>query len=185
MKFDAGSLASRAAALSLLALVAALVHATVVVPTVGRMLENRESIAAKRLLLGRLVNVGNPSPPEAADNAIDPALYCSGSTDAIVLAAVQGNLQSIAATASAAIRSAQPLPKVTRGSLQVLGLGIDVSGEPQAILKLMHVIESMTPALLISKAGLHRQQHSTGAEESSFPLVAQLDIYCVPGPPAQ
>ena len=41
MKFDAGSLASRAAALSLLALVAALVHATVVVPTVGRMLENR------------------------------------------------------------------------------------------------------------------------------------------------
>lgn len=170
-------LASRLAALSLAVAIVALLYTTLAMPLWSTYAEKTEEIGRNRLLLGKYtaISVSATGTPDQQTSAA----FCSGKTNALVLAGLQGSLQSIATAEGVSLRSVQPLANVASGPLSLAGLGLDLTGDFAHLQRMIYAVETTAPTLLIRHIEIRRSASISAADVAASAKVdAQLHVYC-------
>jgi general secretion pathway protein M len=103
-----------------------------------------------------------------------------GASDTIASANLQSRIEELATSAGVTIGSTQGVTTENRGSYRWIGLHFVISGEYEPIIKLLSVIESTTPPLVLSNLQLHSALRAR-AEGMSARLDAGFEVYGLRG----
>jgi Type II secretion system (T2SS), protein M subtype b len=182
-----GSVASRAAALGLLGLLAAAVWTGAVDPIMKRYDENDQAIAdGIRLLAGFRSTIVQSRQASVQLSAGDLDRYrgdfLAGPEDAIIIAELQTRLSSLITARNAELSSARALPPKSRDGLEFLGLGLQIRAEMKSIQDVLHAIETGTPLLFVERADLRLDERGAAAgrarnAEAVAPMVLEIAVY--------
>ena len=114
-----------------------------------RMLAPRLSAAAAELpeLRARLAEL------QAAATTRD--IVIDGASNAIAAANLQSRIEELAKSAGVTISSTEGLAGENRGAYRRVGLRLAISGEYEAIIKLLAAIETAAPPLVLSNVQFH------------------------------
>ncbi len=94
----------------------------------------------------------------------------SGESDALAAAALQSEIEKLAAAAGVAISSTEGLAAEPRANYRRVGLRISVSGTYATIIKLLDALETTKPPLVLDDLQIHGKPLVAGSN-----LVPQLD----------
>lgn len=167
-----------AAGLALFALL--LVWLGVVAPVLDFYATRQEEIAqsAARIARQNALIASLPALREAAQSAgAKPSTsVLSGATDAIAGAALQEQVQGMAAAASATLTSIETLPADQHGNYRRIGVRVQMSATLPVIVALMRAVEEAEPAMVIDDL------HITSAggllpNMPAVPMDANFSIY--------
>ncbi len=171
--------ASRMAALALLAMVLWFSATGVILPAYQRYAEVGREIDDVRHQLGRVEAIlasANAVAPEVASDTAGQGWR--GQSRSIVAAQVQEFLQARARAYNVTVISVSPMNPRSIQPFEALGLRVECEGEIGAIRDLIGAIENAEPYLFILGADLRRQQiFGQPRADQKLPLAARLDIY--------
>jgi hypothetical protein len=188
------SMASRAVALGILGLLAAVLWLEAVDPIKRQLDDNDRAITDRiRVLAGFTSVIAQGQHARVEINASDFDSYrgefLAGPEDAIIIADLQTRLSALIAAHKAELSSARALPSKSRDGLEYLGLGLQIRGEMKSIQEVLHAIETGTPLLFVERADLRldeRRATAGGARnaESLAPMTLEIAVYGAkwPGP---
>jgi general secretion pathway protein M len=181
------SIASRALALGLLGLLAAVLWIGAVDPIKSRYDENDQAIADRiRLLAGFKSAIAQGRQAGSETSASDLERYrgdfLAGPEDAIILADLQTRLRSLITARNAELSSARALPPKSRDGLEYLGLGLQIRAELKGIQEVLHAIETGKPLLFVERADLRLDERGASAArarnaESIAPTTLEIAVY--------
>jgi general secretion pathway protein M len=181
------SIASRALALGLLGLLAAVLWIGAVDPIKSRYYENDQAIADRiRLLAGFKSAIAQGRQAGSETGASDLERYrgdfLAGPEDAIILADLQTRLRSLITARNAELSSARALPPKSRDGLEYLGLGLQIRAEMKSIQEVLHAIETGRPLLFVERADLRLDERGAAAArarnaESIAPMTLEIAVY--------
>jgi len=103
--------------------------------------------------------------------------YLVGKRDSGIVAKLQSQIRGIVVSNGSRFISARKLPKKMIGSMTYLGLNLQFSGPTVNVHKILHLIEQSSPILMINKLSLRLAQHTSRRGQSSYILIADLNIY--------
>ena len=143
---------------------------------------NAEQIVEKRFSLGRLKAVSELSAtleqsPTATENASQSVDFLEGSSEAVILASLQGRLNEIARKTKVTIQSVANLPVRTKENIRFAGVAADVQGTDEAIHALLFDIETSVPYLVIRKLNLRTVTVGGGGARGAPILVARVEFF--------
>jgi len=143
-------------ALAILLIALASVYLLVVAPLLDLCSEREAQLADRRMLLPRLNAAAQQLPAlraraaELRTAASSSQNTLEGASDAIASASLQSRVEELAASAAATIGSIEAVAPENSGGYRRIGLRLAVSGEYDAIVKLLAGIETGTPPLVLS-----------------------------------
>jgi general secretion pathway protein M len=184
---EAHPIAGRLAALALLAGAIAAVAVFGVLPMVERIRAADEALDFDRQLILRLsaasVNPGSYDTRLAAlRSRIDQSdLYLRAETEPLAAVALQEQVKSAVGQYGGELRSVQSLPSQDADGLTRIGLRVGMTGELEAVLRVLHQLESDEPLvfaenLQINEAG-RRRRRSQETEQENAQLSVRFDIF--------
>src|SRR5258707_1673485 len=181
------SMASRAVALGLLGLLAAVLWMGVVDPIKRRYDENDQAITdGIRLLAGfkSVIAQGRQAGSEPNASALERyhGDFLAGPEDAIIVADLQTRLRSLITARNAELSSARALQPKSRDGLEYLGLALQIRAEMKSIQEVLHAIETGTPLLFVERADLRLDERGAAAArarnpESIAPMTLEIAVY--------
>jgi len=181
------SIASRALALGLLGLFAAILWIGAVDPIKSRYNDNDRAITdGVRSLAGFTSVIAQGRQTGAEITATDHDRYrgdfLAGPEDSIIVANLQTQLSSLITARNAELSSARALPPKSRDGLEYLGLGLQIRAELKSIQQVLHAIEIGTPLLFVERAALRLDERGVAAAqarnaESIAPMTLEIDVY--------
>ena len=181
------SIASRALALGLLGLFAAILWIGAVDPIRSRYNDNDRAITAGVRSLAGFTSVvvqGRQTGVEitATDLERYRGDFLAGPEDSIIVANLQTQLSSLITARNAELSSARALPPKSRDGLEYLGLGLQIRAELKSIQQVLHAIETGTPLLFVERATLRLDERGAAAvrarnAESIAPITLEIDVY--------
>jgi general secretion pathway protein M len=180
-------MASRALALGLLGLLAAILWIGVVDPIKRRYDDNDQAITdGIHLLAGLKSVVAQGRQPGSEISASDLERYrgdfLAGPEDAIIVADLQTRLRSLITARNAELSSARALQPKSHDGLEYLGLALQIRAEMRSIQELLHAIETGRPLLFIERADLRLDERGASAgrarnAESIAPMTLEISVY--------
>jgi general secretion pathway protein M len=175
-------MASRALALGLLGLVAAVVWIGVVDPVKRRYDDNDQAITdGIGLLTGFKSAIAQGRQPGSEISASDLERYrgdfLAGPEDAIIVADLQTRLRSLITARSAELSSARALQPKSREGLEYLGVALQIRAEMKSIQEVLHAIETGRPLLFIERADLRLNDRGARNAESIAPMTLEISVY--------
>ena len=181
------SLISRALALGLLGLLAAILWMGAVDPIKSRYNDNDQAITdGVRLLAGFTSVIIQGHQTDVEITATDLERYrgdfLTGPEDSIIVANLQTQLSSLITARNAELNSARALPPKSRDGLEYLGVGLQIRAEMRSIQEVLHAIETGTPLLFVERAALRLDERGAAAgrarsAESIAPMTLEIDVY--------
>ena len=181
------SMPSRALALGLLGLLAAVVWIGTVDPITSRYYENDQAITdGIRLLAGFKSVIAQGGQGGAQLTASDLERYrgdfLTGPEDSIILADLQTRLRSLITARHAELSTARALPVKSRDGLEYLGLALQIRAEMKSIQEVLHAIETERPLLFVERADLRLDERGAAAAlarnaESVAPMTVEIAVY--------
>jgi hypothetical protein len=181
------SLASRALALGLLGLLAAVVWMGAVDPIIRRYDDNDKAIAdGIRLLAGfkSIIAQGRQVGSDVSASNLERYRgdFLAGPEDAIIVADLQTRLRSLITARNAELSSARALQPKSRDGLEYLGLALQIRAEMKNIQEVLHAIETGPPLLFVERADLRLDERGTAAgrarnAESIAPMTLEIAVY--------
>lgn len=170
----------RALALALAALAVLLLWEAIGVPLRGWYGDRAEALAGREALAARMDTLAAELPAlrqAAAAGAArsGPAALIAGSSDAIAGAALQEQVQQMAASLGATLSSSESLPASRAGAYRRVGVRISVSASFEVMVRLIAAIEQASPTMLIDDLQLHGsriQLQSTAPIEGAMTVLA-------------
>src|SRR5215475_13717697 len=177
------SIASRALALGLLGLFAAILWIGAVDPIRSRYNDNDRAITdGVRSLAGftSVIVQGRQTGVEitATDLERYRGDFLAGPEDSIIVANLQTQLSSLISARNAELSSARALPPKSRAGLEYLGLGLQIRAELKSIQEVLHAIETGTPLLFVERAALRLDERGRARNpESIAPMTLEIDVY--------
>lgn len=171
-------------ALGLLIVVIGLMHMTLAAPLLNFYADRALELDTRRALLGKLHAVAAELPAlrkraaEMSTAADRSGSLLQGGTDAIAAAALQGRVEELAGTAGLTIGSIESLPAQVQTPYRRLGLRMVLSGPYEAVTKLLAMLETATPPLIVDNLQLYSFQKRPGAPvTAASSLDATMEIY--------
>ncbi|HEX2257784.1 MAG TPA: type II secretion system protein GspM [Afifellaceae bacterium] len=151
--------ASRAAAVALLGIVAALLHALIIAPVWQAYAERNERLAEAAATLQQFAAIAafGDRVEELASRQNgnhDSALFLPDGQPAVVTADLQARLKILAAQHQVVISSARAVQPRLENGLVIQGLALEVSGETPGMAGFVRDIESAVPFLFVESASL-------------------------------
>lgn len=143
---------------------------------------NAEAIVEKRFALGRLkavAQLGSVLEKSTEQTVVKGSNsdFLEGSSEAVILAGLQGRLNEIAKSHRVLVQSVANLPIRTKDEIRFAGVAADVQGTDQSIHALLFEIETSVPYLVIRKVNL-RSVSGAGTKQSGPPqLVARIEFF--------
>lgn len=143
--------ASKAAALGLLAGLLLFGFAVIVEPLTARRADALDQIEQERVLLGRLLAEARVLSAQSGVGELSPTEpgFLNGLTDAEKIAALQARVEAAAAASGVSLTSLQPNAERTEGSLQFIGLRAVAAGSINDVQRFLHALEGGRPSLMI------------------------------------
>jgi hypothetical protein len=167
----------RALAVALLALVLAGGWLLVARPILAERADLDERILEKRQLLGRyqaaLATKAGQSAPSTG--AAQPQAFLEGESEAIALANLQAMLAGLVSDSGARLRSARTLPARDRSDVRFIGTQLQLSGNIDAVQRLIHAIETRVPYLIVEGLQIVPTSAASGEVPASGTTGPQLD----------
>jgi general secretion pathway protein M len=103
-------------------------------------------------------------------------IVIDGASDAIAAANLQSRLEELAKSVGVTIGSTEGIAAENRGGYRRVGLRLAISGEYEAIIKLLAAIETAAPPLVLSNMQFHGVLRPTAQAQSSR-LDAGVEVY--------
>ena len=145
-------------ALAILCLVLGGVYLLLVSPILDLYSQREATLADRRMLAPRL-SVAAAELPELrarlAELQASATTALDGASDAIAAANLQSRIEELAKSAGVTISSTEGLAGENRGAYRRVGLRLAISGEYEAIIKLLAAIETAAPPLVLSNVQFH------------------------------
>jgi general secretion pathway protein M len=169
-------------ALAILCLVLGGVYLLLVSPILDLYSEREATVADRRMLAPRLSAAAAEVPElrarlaelQAAAKTRD--IVIDGASDAIAAANLQSRLEELAKSVGVTIGSTEGIAAENRGGYRRVGLRLAISGEYEAIIKLLAAIETAAPPLVLSNMQFHGVLRPTAQAQSSR-LDAGVEVY--------
>ena len=104
--------------------------------------------------------------------------FLDGPNPAMIAAKLQGDVQQIASAADVALRSSQTLPPAKEAGFRRIGLQLELGATPAGLQRLLHRIETATPALFVQKLSIRLPEDGTApsAADGQPQLTIRLEI---------
>lgn len=168
-----------AAALALIAMLA--VWLGLVQPVADFYAARQDAIAqtAARIARQQALIASLPALREAAQNAggKPTASLLSGATDAIAGAALQEQVQSMAANVSATLTSIETLPAEQHGPFRRIGVRLQMSVTLPVLVALMAAVEQAEPAMVIDDLHITASPGGALPNMPPTPMDASFSVY--------
>jgi hypothetical protein len=181
------SIPSRALALGLPCLLAAVLWIGTVDPIKRRYDDNDQAISDGIRLLAGFTSVivqGRQAGSELSASDLERYRgdFLAGPEDAIIVADLQTRLRSLITARNAELNSARALPPKSRDGLEYLGLALQIRAEMKSIQEVLHAIETGTPLLFVERADLRLDERGAAAgrarsAESIAPMTLEVAVY--------
>ena len=166
-------------ALAILCLVLGGVYLLLVSPILDLYSQREATLADRRMLAPRL-SVAAAELPELrarlAELQASATTALDGASDAIAAANLQSRIEELAKSAGVTISSTEGLAGENRGAYRRVGLRLAISGEYEAIIKLLAAIETAAPPLVLSNVQFHGVLRPTAQSQTSR-LDAGVEVY--------
>ena len=166
-------------ALAILCLVLGGVYLLLVSPILDLCSQREATLADRRMLAPRL-SVAAAELPELrarlAELQASATTALDGASDAIAAANLQSRIEELAKSAGVTISSTEGLAGENRGAYRRVGLRLAISGEYEAIIKLLAAIETAAPPLVLSNVQFHGVLRPTAQSQTSR-LDAGVEVY--------
>ncbi len=169
-------------ALAILCLVLGGVYLLLVSPILDLYSQREATLADRRMLAPRLSAAAAELPElrvrlaELQAAATTRKIALDGASDAIAAANLQSRIEELATSAGATIGSTEGLAAENRGGYRRIGLRLAITGDYDAIVKLLGAIETAAPPLILSNLQFHGVLRPTGQAQSSR-LDAGFEVY--------
>jgi general secretion pathway protein M len=169
-------------ALSILGLLIVAAYLIIVAPVLDLYSRRNATLADRQSLLPRLSVAAEQLPAlraalaEANTAASTRKIALDGSSDAIAAASLQSHLEELAAAAGVEVGSSEGRAPENRGAYRRIGLRLAVSGEYEAIVKLLSAIETAAPPLILTNLQLHAALRPRG-EAASASIDAAFEVF--------
>ena len=173
----------RFAAISLLLLALALLHALVVRPLSASWHGTVTAIEdARALAAGYARSAAARTRYEEQAAALrseqpDPAWFLAGETDALAAASLQDRIGSLVQAAGGELRSIQPLPPTDENGMRRVGVTVELASKTAALMRIAYAIESGTPYLFINTAETIADPSQGGIEDPMLNVRLEISGY--------
>ncbi|MBI3514402.1 MAG: type 4a pilus biogenesis protein PilO [Proteobacteria bacterium] len=166
---------SRAAALAVLAVLAAWLHAGLVAPYLTYLEGLNDRVTAQAAIFARMAALA--ATPEAPVPSPEPAaLLLPDGSDAQALADLQDRLKRIASGNGLEVQGIQVLPRSETQVVARLGVRLRGTGDMAALNRFVHAVESATPALSVDNLRIQSRAQRGPSAAAAPPLDLQLDV---------
>jgi general secretion pathway protein M len=168
-------------------LAVALAWFAVAAPVRGWYVERAEQLEGRRMLVQRMAVIATTLPAlrrqaeAGSGGGPAPSDLLAGDTDAIAGAALQEQIQAMAARAGANLSSAETLPAAQAGAFRRIGLRISLSASWPMLVRLLESIEQATPRMLVDDLQVHGPRIAL-RQVAEPPLNAELTVFGFRGP---
>jgi general secretion pathway protein M len=173
--------AGQALALAILCLVLGGVYLLVVSPVLDLYAQREATLADRRMLAPRLSAAAAELPElrarlaELQAAATTRKIALDGASDAIAAANLQSRIEELASAAGVTIGSTEGLAAENRGGYRRIGLRLAISGDYDAMVKLLAAIETAAPPLILSNVQFHGVLRQVGQPPMGQPQTSRLD----------
>jgi general secretion pathway protein M len=177
-----GGNAGKAAALTILALVAGAIYFAILSPVLAFYDSNAGRLEQRRELVRRAQNAANDLPrlrvlaKQRANSSRNLNLLLVGASDAVASAALQSSLKDMFEDEGAKLTSAATMPPETEGAFRRVGVRITFSGDLQLLTTVLLGIEAAHPVLAVGNLELHIAADSENEDEDPSLAIA-LDVF--------
>ena len=168
-------------ALAILCLALGGVYLLLVSPVLELYSQREATLADRRMLAPRLTAAAAELPGlrarlvELQATATTRKIALDGASDAIAAANLQSCIEELAASAGVTIGSTEGLPAENRGGYRRIGLRLAISGDYDAMIKLLSAIETAAPPLVLSNLQFHGVMRQMGQPPMGQPQTSRLD----------
>jgi general secretion pathway protein M len=173
--------AGQALALAILCLVLGGVYLLLVSPVLDLYAQREATLADRRILTPRLSAAAAELPElrarlaELQAAATTRKIALDGASDAIAAANLQSRIEELASAAGVTIGSTEGLAAENRGAYRRIGLRLAISGDYDAMVKLLAAIETAAPPLILSNVQFHGVLRQMGQPPMGQPQTSRLD----------
>jgi general secretion pathway protein M len=173
--------AGQALALAILCLVLGGVYLLLVSPVLDLYAQREATLADRRILAPRLSAAAAELPElrarlaELQAAATTRKIALDGASDAIAAANLQSRIEELASAAGVTIGSTEGLAAENRGAYRRIGLRLAISGDYDAMVKLLAAIETAAPPLILSNVQFHGVLRQMGQPPMGQPQTSRLD----------
>jgi general secretion pathway protein M len=151
----------RALALAILGVLIALFYLGLASPLIDLYRTGEATLTERQLLVPRLERVAAEVPTlrarlaelQATGTTREVAL--DGASDALASANLQSRVEQLAAANGVTITSTEAITAEDRGSYRRIGLRLTVSGQYEAIVKLLAAVEEAQPPIVVGNLQMH------------------------------
>lgn len=172
---ELGRWPSRVAALVVLALLLALLHAGLFAPYLGYVEALEERVATKAVLLDRMRALSEAPPPTATPDGELTRLLLPDLSDAQALGQVQDRLKQLAAASGVELQGVQVLPRVELPGLARLAVRLRANADMGALHRFLYAVEAAEPALVVDNLRIQSRLVRGAPPGAAPPLDIQLD----------
>ena len=144
-----------------------------------------EALQQRRLLLQRMTALSATLPElqrQSSGEQAPAAALLEGATDAVAGAALQSQVQQLAATAGAELNSMEMLPAEQRNDYHRIGLRVTTAAQWPVLIGLLRAIEQGSPRMLIDDVQLRAPPVETRAEASPISAAFTIVAFRAPVP---
>ena len=174
----------RLAALAILLGLISFVWVYLATPVLDSIARDGASIAQSRQILADYDRLNTEFPSlqqrlgQIKESGADTAGFLDGANPALIAARLQGDVQQIASAAMVALRSSQTLPPAKEGNFRRIGLQLELGATPAGLQRLLHLIETGTPALFVQKLSIRLPEDGTApsAPDGQPQLTIRLEL---------
>lgn len=172
----------RALALSILCALIVLVYVVLAVPLTDLYRSGEAALADRQLLVPKLEHLAAEVPSlRARLAALQTAgagneVTLDGASDALASANLQSRVEQLAVANGVSISSTEAIAAEDRGPYRRIGLRIAVSGNFEAIVKLLSAIREAAPPLVLANLQIHGLFRAV-AVRTSYPLETRFEVY--------
>jgi general secretion pathway protein M len=168
-------------ALGILCLVLVGIYLLLVSPVLDLYNQREATLADRRMLAPRLSAAAAELPElrarlaELQTAATTRKIALDGASDAIAAANLQSRIEELASSAGVTIGSTEGLAAENRGGYRRIGLRLAITGDYDAIIKLLGAIETTAPPLILSNLQFHGTLRQMGQPPMGQPQTSRLD----------
>jgi general secretion pathway protein M len=142
----------------------------------GARAEHLDDLMARAVREQALINMLPTLKKEAAEAANTPTrAVLAGNTDAIAGAALQEQVQSMAAAANAQLTSIETLPAEQVGAYRRIGVRLEMNAPLPVLVALLKAVEDAQPSMLVDD--IHLTATPVGPVNTQAPLDTSFTVY--------
>ena len=172
----------RVLAVSVLGVLIALVYVALIVPLIDLYQSGEAALADRQLLVTKLEHVAAEIPSLRARLATlqtagaGNEVTLDGASDALASANLQNRLEQLAAANGVTISSTEAIAAEDRGPYRRIGLRVAISGNYEAIIKLLSAIREAAPPLILANLQMHGLFRAVTIR-TSYPLESRFEVF--------